>query len=70
MQGTDVEYGARRLKRAIERYLVQPLGNLIVTGQIRHSDYMRVTHSRSAPELTFLREAEQVQSWEVDRAAA
>jgi ATP-dependent Clp protease ATP-binding subunit ClpB len=56
MEGTDVRYGARPLKRAIERLLVQPLSNLIVTGQIRHSDCIRVTHSASGPMLTFFRE--------------
>ena len=70
MEGTDVRYGARPLKRAIERLLVQPLSNLIVTGQIRQSDCIRVTHSASAPILTFFREANMVHSWEVDRAAA
>ena len=70
MEGTDVRYGARPLKRAIERLLVQPLSNLIVTGQIRKSDCIRVTHSASAPILTFFREANMVHSWEVDRAAA
>jgi ATP-dependent Clp protease ATP-binding subunit ClpA len=70
MEGTDVRYGARPLKRAIERLLVQPLSNLIVTGQIRQSDCIRVTHSASAPILTFFREAKVFHSWEVDRAAA
>jgi len=70
MEGTDVRYGARPLKRAIERLLVQPLSNLIVTGQIRQSDCIRVTHSASAPILTFFREAKVFHAWEVDRAAA
>ena len=70
MEGTDVRYGARPLKRAIERLLVQPLCNLIVTGQIRPSDRIRVTHNASAPVLTFFREAEVFQSWEVHGAAA
>ena len=70
MEGTDVRYGARPLKRAIERLLVQPLSNLIVTGQIRHGDCIRVTHSASAPSLTFFREAEVFESWEVAGAAA
>jgi ATP-dependent Clp protease ATP-binding subunit ClpB len=70
MEGTDVRYGARPLKRAIERLLVQPLSNLIVTGQIRQSDCIRVTHSASAPILTFFRETNTLHSWEVDRAAA
>ena len=34
-EGTDLNYGARPLKRAIERLIVQPLSNLIATGQIR-----------------------------------
>ena len=70
VEGTDVRYGARPLKRAIERLLVQPLSNLIVTGQIRRSDCIRVTHGAAAPSLTFLREAGVFQSWEVAGAAA
>ena len=70
MEGTDVRYGARPLKRAIERLLVQPLSNLIVTGQIRQSDCIRVTHSASAPVLTFFREAGAFRSREVHGVAA
>jgi ATP-dependent Clp protease ATP-binding subunit ClpA len=70
MEGTDVRYGARPLKRAIERLLVQPLSNLIVTGQIRHTDCIRVTHSASAPILTFFREARVFRSREVHGVAA
>ena len=69
-EGTDLRYGARPLKRAIERFLVQPLSNLIVTGQIRHGDSIRVTHCGSSVELTFLREADWSQAPEVERAAA
>jgi ATP-dependent Clp protease ATP-binding subunit ClpB len=70
IEGTDVRYGARPLKRAIERLLVQPLSNLIMTGQIRHRDCIRVTHRASAPNLSFFREAEAFLSWEVGGAAA
>ena len=70
MEGTDLKYGARPLKRSIERLLVQPLSNLIATGQIRDRDCIRVTHSASAPVLSFFREAEVFLSWEVHRAAA
>jgi ATP-dependent Clp protease ATP-binding subunit ClpA len=70
MEGTDVRYGARPLKRAIERLLVQPLSSLIVTGQIRHSDCIRVTHSASAPILTFFREAGVFRSRDVHGVAA
>ena len=70
MEGTDVRYGARPLKRAIERLLVQPLSNLMVTGRIRQSDCIRVTHSASAPVLTFFREAGAFRSREVHGVAA
>ena len=70
LEGTDVRYGARPLKRAIERLLVQPLSSLIVTGQIAESDRITVTHSASAPVLTFLREADGYRSLGAHRAAA
>jgi ATP-dependent Clp protease ATP-binding subunit ClpA len=69
-EGTDVRYGARPLKRAIERLLVQPLLNLIMTGQIRHRDCIRVTHKTTAANLTFCREAAVSLAWEVGGAAA
>jgi ATP-dependent Clp protease ATP-binding subunit ClpB len=55
-QGTDMKYGARYLKRAIERLLVQPLSNLMATGQIRGGDYIRVDLDAPRNALTFLRE--------------
>jgi ATP-dependent Clp protease ATP-binding subunit ClpA len=36
-EGTDMKYGARHLKRAVDRSLVHPLSNLIATGQVRGS---------------------------------
>jgi ATP-dependent Clp protease ATP-binding subunit ClpA len=56
-QGTDINYGARYLKRAIERLLVQPLANLIATAQIRGGDYIRIDLDGSGSALTFSREA-------------
>src|ERR1700739_1784997 len=50
-EGTDFQYGARPLKRAIERLLVQPLSNLMATSQIHHGDPIRVTHKDSSPIL-------------------
>src|ERR1700752_3536901 len=41
-EGTDLKYGARHLKRAIERLLVQPMSNLIATEQVRGGDWSRV----------------------------
>jgi ATP-dependent Clp protease ATP-binding subunit ClpB len=57
-QGTDMKYGARYLKRAIERLLVQPLSNLIATAQIRGGDYIRVDLDAVRNALTFLKEAD------------
>ena len=47
-QGTDLKYGARHLKRAIERLLVQPVSNLIATEQVRGGDWIRVDYDPGA----------------------
>jgi ATP-dependent Clp protease ATP-binding subunit ClpA len=57
-EGIDMKYGARHLKRAIERLLVQPLSNLIATDQIRTGDWIRVDFSADSGQLVFLKEAE------------
>lgn len=57
-EGTDLKYGARHLKRAIERMLVQPMSNLIATDQIHGGDLLRVENSEDGATLRFLREAE------------
>jgi ATP-dependent Clp protease ATP-binding subunit ClpB len=57
-QGTDLKYGARHLKRAIERLLVQPMSNLIATEQVRGGDWVRVDFDREFQGLRFAREAE------------
>lgn len=56
--GTDVKFGARPLKRAIERLLVHPMSNLIATEQIRGGDIVKVDLDPETKELFFLREAE------------
>jgi ATP-dependent Clp protease ATP-binding subunit ClpA len=63
MQGTDSRYGARHLKRAIEHLLVQPLANLIASGQIRRDDCIRVSHRDGSPSLLFFCEAEAMRTW-------
>ena len=64
-EGTDSRYGARHLKRAIERLLVQPLSNLMASGQIHGGDYIRVSHREGAPSLVFFREAVARDGWNV-----
>ena len=56
-EGTDPKYGARHLKRAIERNLVFPLANLVATGQVRLGDFIRVDMN-SDNSLAFVKEAE------------
>jgi len=70
LEGTDVKYGARPLKRAIERLLVQPLSNLMATSQIQRGDCIRVSHREDSSSLVFFREAEAFEAWEAGRAAA
>jgi len=41
-EGTDSRYGARHLKRAIEKRLIQPLSNLIATSQVAAGDRLFV----------------------------
>jgi len=56
-EGTDPKYGARHLKRAIERHLVFPLANLVATGQVKLGDFIRVDLVGES-QLTFVKEAE------------
>ena len=55
-EGTDPKYGARHLKRAIEKNIVFPLANLVATGQIRLGDFIRI--DRREELMTFTKEAE------------
>jgi len=57
-EGTDIKYGARHLKRAIERLLVQPMSNLIATDQVRGGDCVYVDFDSEHNTLTFVKEAE------------
>jgi ATP-dependent Clp protease ATP-binding subunit ClpB len=57
-EGTDIKYGARHLKRAIERLLVQPMSNLIATDQVRGGDWIRVDFDDNKRTLCFAKEAE------------
>jgi len=57
-EGTDLKYGARHLKRAIERLVVQPMSNLIATDQVRCGDWIRVDYNTGGNTMTFMKEAE------------
>jgi ATP-dependent Clp protease ATP-binding subunit ClpA len=57
-EGTDMKYGARHLKRAIERLLVQPLSNLIATDQVMSGDWIQIDFDSESSRLVFTKEAE------------
>ncbi|MBV8070849.1 MAG: ATP-dependent Clp protease ATP-binding subunit [Acidobacteriaceae bacterium] len=57
-EGTDVKYGARHLKRAIERFLVHPLSNLMATNQILQGDWIQADFDPDQGKLLFSKEAE------------
>jgi len=62
-EGTDLKYGARHLKRAIDRHLVSPLSNLIGSGQVAGGDLIEVGWNPKASRLTFLRAAESLPAY-------
>jgi ATP-dependent Clp protease ATP-binding subunit ClpB len=57
-EGADARYGARHLKRAIERLVVHPVSNLIATGQLEGTDRLCVEFDGNAGRLVFLKEAD------------
>lgn len=52
-EGLDFKYGARHLKRAVERFLVYPLSNLVATGQIGLGDLVHVDVDALTHKLIF-----------------
>jgi ATP-dependent Clp protease ATP-binding subunit ClpA len=59
-EGTDVRYGARHLKRTIDRLVVQPLASLMASGQARGGDVLSIDHQSGALGMTFSRVAERI----------
>jgi ATP-dependent Clp protease ATP-binding subunit ClpB len=57
-EGTDTRYGARHLKRSIERHVVYPLANLLATEQVHLGDLVCIDWDKSQDRLTFIREGE------------
>jgi len=60
-EGTDAKYGARHLKRAIERNLVSPLASLVATAQLKFGDFVRIDLNAER-RLTFVKEEDGVSS--------
>jgi len=57
-EGTDLKYGARHLKRAMDRSLVHSMSNLIATGQLHRGDFVKVGFDLDTNNMTFMKEAE------------
>jgi ATP-dependent Clp protease ATP-binding subunit ClpB len=52
-EGLDVRYGARHLKRSVERFLVSPLSNLVASGQVMANDLILVDMDLETERFTF-----------------
>jgi ATP-dependent Clp protease ATP-binding subunit ClpB len=59
-EGTDQRYGARHLKRAIERHVVYPMANLLATEQVHSGDLICIDWQGEEDRLNFVREGENV----------
>lgn len=57
-EGTDPKFGARHLKRAVERHLVFPLSNLLATNQIELGDLIIVDYDSVESELKFFKDSQ------------
>jgi ATP-dependent Clp protease ATP-binding subunit ClpC len=52
-KGFDPNYGARPMRRAVERYLEDPLAEAILRGSVKHGDVVKVTRKEGTEELIF-----------------
>ncbi len=56
-EGIDLKYGARHLKRSVERFLVYALSNLVATQQVETGDYVIVDFDAEREVLTFVKQS-------------
>jgi ATP-dependent Clp protease ATP-binding subunit ClpC len=52
-RGFDVQYGARPLKRAIQKYLEDPLAEVLIKASVTEGATINVGYSKDKEELTF-----------------
>ncbi|MBK1792346.1 ATP-dependent Clp protease ATP-binding subunit [Persicirhabdus sediminis] len=52
-KGYDPAYGARPMRRAVERFLEDPLAEALLRGDIQEGDTVRVNRPKKSKELTF-----------------
>jgi len=68
-KGTDYRYGARHLKRAIERSIVHPLANLVTTEQIGMNDSVYIDLDQRIAELSFTKVTSNAPQREIEEPA-
>jgi ATP-dependent Clp protease ATP-binding subunit ClpB len=68
-EGTDYRYGARHLKRAIERLIVHPFANLVTTERIGMNDSVHIDLDQSAAELSFTKVTSNAPQGEIEEPA-
>ena len=59
-EGTDQRYGARHLKRALERLLLEPLSNLLATRQKQSGDAVVVDRNEERNGLVFFKQSRSI----------
>ena len=52
-KGYDSEYGARPMRRAVERFLEDPLAEALLRGDVKEGDLIEVFFVEDAKELSF-----------------
>jgi ATP-dependent Clp protease ATP-binding subunit ClpA len=58
-EGMDSRYGARHLKRSIERLLVMPMSNLVASGQVCLGDSIYADLDHNGSDISFARRSGQ-----------
>lgn len=66
-EGTNPKYGARELRRAIEKYLTNPLANCYSSGQLVGADVITVDYEEGGHELVFSRKEPESTSFQIVR---
>ncbi len=56
-EGSDRRYGARHLKRAIDRHVISPLANLLATEQVKMGDTLCIDWDTRVGRLVFWKES-------------
>ncbi|MEO1857401.1 MAG: hypothetical protein ABGY95_08585, partial [Rubritalea sp.] len=52
-KGYDPTYGARPMRRAVERFLEDPLAEALLRGDVKEGDTVKVSCKRGTEELVF-----------------